>query len=77
MTDVSITDIAKAAGVAPSTVSRALAGHARISAKRRAEIQSLARDMGYRPCQVARSSRYGPHPHSRRCGNRCHRSIRR
>ncbi len=55
MTDISITDIAKAAGVSPSTVSRALAGHARISAERRAEIQSLARDMGYSPCQVARS----------------------
>ena len=55
MADVSITDIAKAAGVSPSTVSRALAGHDRISVERRAEIQALAHQMGYRPCQVARS----------------------
>jgi DNA-binding LacI/PurR family transcriptional regulator len=55
MSDVSITDIARAAGVAPSTVSRALQNHPRISPERCAAIQALAREMGYRPSQVARS----------------------
>lgn len=55
MSTVSIVDIARAAGVAPSTVSRALRDHPRISPERRAAIQTLARQMGYRPSQVARS----------------------
>ena len=55
MSDVSITDIARAAGVSPSTVSRALQNHPRISPQRRDAIQALAREMGYRPSQVARS----------------------
>lgn len=55
MSPVSITDVAVAAGVSPSTVSRALQDHRRISAARRAEIRALAEQMGYRPSQVARS----------------------
>jgi DNA-binding LacI/PurR family transcriptional regulator len=55
MSQVSITDIAAAAGVSPSTVSRALQDHPRISPARRQAIQTLARQMGYRPSQVARS----------------------
>ena len=55
MSSKTITDIAKAAGVAPSTVSRALQDHPRISPERREEIKSLAAEMGYRPSQVARS----------------------
>ena len=55
MSQVSITDIAAAAGVSPSTVSRALQDHPRISPARRQAIQALARQMGYRPSQVARS----------------------
>ena len=55
MSQVSITDIAKAAGVSPSTVSRALQDHPRISPERREAIQALAQEMGYRPSQVARS----------------------
>jgi len=43
------------AGVAPSTVSRALQDHPRISPARRAQIKALAEQMGYRPNQVARS----------------------
>lgn len=54
MADTSITDIARTAGVSPSTVSRALQDHPRISAERRAAIQALAQEMGYRPCQLAR-----------------------
>jgi len=55
MSQVSITDIAAAAGVSPSTVSRALQDHPRISPARRQAIQALAQQMGYRPSQVARS----------------------
>lgn len=55
MTQVSIVDIAAAAGVAPSTVSRALQDHPRISPARREQIKALAEQMGYRPNQVARS----------------------
>jgi LacI family transcriptional regulator len=55
MSQVSITDIAAAAGVSPSTVSRALQDHPRISPARRQTIQALAQQMGYRPSQVARS----------------------
>ncbi len=55
MSNKTITDIAKAAGVAPSTVSRALQDHPRISPERREEIKSLAASMGYRPSRVARS----------------------
>lgn len=55
MPQVSITDLAAAAGVAPSTVSRALQDHPRISPARRDAIKALASQMGYRPSQVARS----------------------
>lgn len=55
MTQVSITDIAAAAGVSASTVSRALQDNPRISPARRDEIKALAAQMGYRPSQVARS----------------------
>ncbi len=52
---VSIKDIAKRAEVAPSTVSRALANHPRISPETRQLIQNLAKEMGYVPSAVARS----------------------
>jgi DNA-binding LacI/PurR family transcriptional regulator len=55
MTPISITDLAKAAGVAPSTVSRALQDHPRISSRTRAAIRALAQQMGYQPSQIARS----------------------
>ncbi len=55
MTSVSITDIAKAAGVSPSTVSRALQDHPRISVQKRTAIRALAQEMGYQPSQIARS----------------------
>ena len=42
------------AQVSPSTVSRALQDHPRISPERRAEIQRLAESLGYRPNQMAR-----------------------
>jgi len=55
MTSTSITDIARVAGVSPSTVSRALRDHPRISTEKRAVIHALAQQMGYRPSEVARS----------------------
>ena len=50
-----IKDIAQRAKVSPSTVSRALQNHPRISAKMRAYIQELAIEMGYVPSAVARN----------------------
>jgi DNA-binding LacI/PurR family transcriptional regulator len=55
MSSTSITDIARVAGVSPSTVSRALQDHPRISTEKRAIIRALAQQMGYQPSQVARS----------------------
>ena len=52
---VSIKDIAKKAGVSPSTVSRALHNHPRISPETTHYIQDLAKEMGYVPSAVARS----------------------
>ena len=65
MTHVSIVDIARIAQVSPSTVSRALQDHPRISPERRAEIQGLAESLGYRPNQMARGLVTG---HSRMLG---------
>jgi LacI family transcriptional regulator/LacI family repressor for deo operon, udp, cdd, tsx, nupC, and nupG len=52
---VSIYDIAKKAGVSPSTVSRALEDHPRIGAATRKRIQALAIEMNYVPSTVAKS----------------------
>ena len=52
---VSIKDIAQAANVSPSTVSRALQNHPRISEETRQVIHALASEMGYVPNVVARN----------------------
>ena len=52
---VSIKDIAKEASVSPSTVSRALNDHPRISTQTKKLIQELANSMGYIPSQAARN----------------------
>jgi len=52
---VSIKDIAKAAGVSHSTVSRALSDSSLVSEGTKARIQTLAREMGYSPDAQARS----------------------
>lgn len=52
---ISLKDVAKAAGVSPSTVSRALSRHPRISAKTGDRIRGLAQEMGYTPSLPARS----------------------
>ena len=51
---VTMDDVAKAAGVALSTVSRALADNPRVSVATREHIQKLAREMGYVPSAIAR-----------------------
>jgi LacI family transcriptional regulator/LacI family repressor for deo operon, udp, cdd, tsx, nupC, and nupG len=52
---VSISDIAKAAGVSHSTVSRALRDSPLISAAVRGRIQAIAHEMGYMPNEIAQS----------------------
>lgn len=52
---ISIQDIARAAGVSHSTVSRALHDNPLISPEVRQRIQLLAQDMGYTPNAVAQS----------------------
>ncbi|MFN8377604.1 MAG: LacI family DNA-binding transcriptional regulator [Anaerolineae bacterium] len=56
---VTITDIARQAGVSPSTVSRALNGHASIPETTRAHIAQIARDLNYRVDERARNFRMG------------------
>jgi len=55
MSRVSIKDIARAAEVSHSTVSRALSHSSLVSAETRARIQRLAEEMGYSPDAQARS----------------------
>jgi len=52
---VSIKDIAEAAGVSHSTVSRALSDSPLVKAETKVRIQRLAKDMGYTPDAIARS----------------------
>ncbi len=49
-----IKDVARKAGLSPSTVSRALNNHPRISQKTKARVLKLARKMGYAPNLLAR-----------------------
>lgn len=57
-TAVTIDDIAKAAGVHPGTVSRALRGiSGKVSPDKRAEIERIAAELGYQPNAVAASLR--------------------
>ena len=52
---VTIKDVAKAAGVSASTVSRALHNNNRISPEVRQRVQQIAREMDFHPNQMARS----------------------
>jgi LacI family transcriptional regulator len=56
-TNVTIKDIARVAGVAPSTVSKALNGSDEVSETTRAKISAVAARLGYRPNSIARSLR--------------------
>ncbi|MFJ4980606.1 LacI family DNA-binding transcriptional regulator [Streptomyces coeruleorubidus] len=52
---VRITDVARRAGVSPSTVSYALSGKRPISAETRRRVEAAARELGYRPQSGARA----------------------
>jgi LacI family transcriptional regulator len=55
---VTIEDIARAVGVHPGTVSRALRGiSGKVSKDKRAEIERVARELGYQPNTIAASLR--------------------
>lgn len=54
-TQVTIYDVAKAAGVAPSTVSRTFARPGRVNAETAARIRQVAEDIGYRANPVAQA----------------------
>ena len=56
---VTITDIAQALGITPSTVSRALAGSRRVKEKTRLEVEKKAAEMGYERNVVAANLRKG------------------
>ncbi len=58
----SIKDIARIAGVSPSTVSRALADSPRISLATRERIQRIARELDYSPSLAARALVTGASP---------------
>jgi len=55
MPKISIKDIAKYANVSPSTVSRALQGHPRISEETKLKIRDIAKQYNYIPNQIARA----------------------
>ncbi|WP_328603478.1 LacI family transcriptional regulator [Amycolatopsis sp. NBC_00345] len=60
MRRVSLADVAKAAGVAKATASRALSAQQHdVGAATRARIQEVAADLGYRPNRAAQSLRTG------------------
>jgi len=52
---VTIKDIAKAAGVSPSTVSRVISNHSRISKATTEKVKRIMEEMGYHPNLMAKS----------------------
>ncbi|MCM3129260.1 MULTISPECIES: LacI family DNA-binding transcriptional regulator [unclassified Paenibacillus] len=52
---VTIKDVAKMAGVSPSTVSRVLSGHPRISQKTASKVRTIMTELGYHPNMMAKS----------------------
>lgn len=52
---VTIKDVAKKAGVSPSTVSRVLSGHPRISLETSRKVKVIMEEMGYTPNMMAKS----------------------
>ncbi len=53
--DVSLQDVARAAGVSPATVSRALNGRAGVRAEVRTRVSLVADGLGYRPNRAAKN----------------------
>lgn len=56
---VTLADVAKYAGVAPSTVSRVLNGHPDVSEETRARVLEVVRAIGYNPNRAAKAVRTG------------------
>ncbi|WP_285726189.1 LacI family DNA-binding transcriptional regulator [Psychromicrobium xiongbiense] len=56
---VSLSDVARAAGVALSTASRAMTGNSEVGAATRARILETAAEMGYRPSLAGQALRAG------------------
>jgi LacI family transcriptional regulator len=54
-----IRDVANAAGVAISSVSRVLSNHPHVSGELRSRVEAAARELGYRPNYLAHSLRRG------------------
>src|SRR4051794_41917325 len=52
---VTLQDVAREAGVAVSTVSRALSSPERVNATTRERVQAVARSLGYRPNRLAQA----------------------
>ena len=52
---VTIKDIAKLAGVSPSTVSRVVSNHPRISLETSRKVKEIMEQMGYHPNMMAKS----------------------
>ena len=52
---VTLEDVARMSGVSRATASRALNGHARVSADVRTRVRMIADQLGYRPNSAARS----------------------
>ncbi|WP_256442682.1 LacI family DNA-binding transcriptional regulator [Cohnella sp. LGH] len=52
---VTIKDVAKAAGVSPSTVSRVISEHPRISAETSRKVKRIMEELGYHPNLMAKS----------------------
>lgn len=57
-----VIDVARAAGVSPSTVSNVFNNPDRVREATRTHVMSAATQLGFRPNQVARSLRYGRSP---------------
>ena len=51
---VTIKDIAKIAGVSPSTVSRVISNHPRISRKTSIKVKEIMNELGYHPNMMAK-----------------------
>lgn len=55
MSSIGIKEVAEKAGVAPSTVSRALTDHPRISEDTKAKIRKISKELGYIPSKTVRN----------------------